>query len=45
MFVNPGIFNSLSSFKQLFVKPIEAGRKKGCSASEKELATMRSAEV
>lgn len=44
-FVNPGIFSSLSSFRQLFCKPIEAGRRKGCSQAEKELATMRSAEL
>lgn len=44
-FVNPGVFTSLSSFRQLFVKPIEQGRRKGCSESERELAAMRSAEV
>ena len=44
-FVNPGIFTSLASFRQLFVKPIEMGRRKGCTESERELAAMRSAEV
>ena len=44
-FVNPGVFSSLASFRQLFVKPIEAGRRKGCSEADRELAAMRSAEV
>ena len=44
-FVNPGVFSSLASFRQLFVRPIEAGRRKGCSEADRELAAMRSAEV
>lgn len=45
MFVNPAIFPSLASFRQLFVRPIEAGRKKGCTENERNLANMRSDEV
>ena len=44
-FVNPGVFSSLASFRQLFVRPIEAGRRKGCSDADRDLAAMRSAEV
>ncbi|KAK8791063.1 hypothetical protein WA158_005694 [Blastocystis sp. Blastoise] len=44
-YVNPGIFGELNTFKQLFCKPIEQGRREDSSQQEKTLAAMRSQEL